>query len=70
MPKMTVWKVLLAFTEHLANVFQPHPSENKPEEEEEFNRLLETSYQLEPQISILKPAQVQGVINSLNPKKS
>jgi hypothetical protein len=70
MPKMTVWKMLLAFAEHLANVFQPHPSENKPKEEEELIRLLETPYQLEPPINILKTAQDQEVINSLNPKKS
>jgi hypothetical protein len=39
MPKMMVWKVLLAFAEHLAKVFQPHPSENKPEEEKELTQL-------------------------------
>jgi hypothetical protein len=33
-------------------------------------QLLETPYQLEPPISRLKRAEVQEVINSLNPKKS
>jgi hypothetical protein len=30
-----------AFTEHLADVFQTHPSENEPEQEEALTRLLE-----------------------------
>jgi hypothetical protein len=58
-----------AFTQHLANVFLPHPSENKPDMEEVLIQLLETPYQLEP-INCLKKAEVQEVINSLNPKKS
>jgi hypothetical protein len=33
-------------------------------------QLLKTPYQLEPPINHLKRAQVQEVINSLNPKKS
>jgi hypothetical protein len=37
-----------AFAEHLANVFQPHPSESQPEGEEALTQLLETPYQLEP----------------------
>jgi hypothetical protein len=32
-------------------------------------QLLETPYQLEPPINRLKRAEVQEVINSLNPKK-
>jgi hypothetical protein len=59
-----------AFAEHLAKVFQPHPSENEPEEEEALIQLLETPYQLEPPISRLKRADVQEVIDSPNPKKS
>jgi hypothetical protein len=59
-----------AFAEHLAKVFQQHPSENEPEEEGALIKLLETSYQLEPPINRLKRAEVQEVINSLNPKKS
>jgi hypothetical protein len=39
------------FAEHLANVFQPHPSENEPEEEEALMQLLETPYQFEPPIN-------------------
>jgi hypothetical protein len=33
-------------------------------------QLLETPYQLEPPINRLKTAEVQEVINSINPKKS
>jgi hypothetical protein len=58
------------FAELLAKVFQPPPSENEPEEEEALIQLLETPYQLEPPINCLKRAEVQEVINSLNPKKS
>jgi hypothetical protein len=56
------------FAERLAKVFQPHPSENEPEEA--LTQLLETPYQLEPPINRLKTAEVQEVIISLNPKKS
>jgi hypothetical protein len=59
-----------AYSEHLANVSQLHPSENEPEEEEALIQLLETPYELEPPINSLKRAEVQEVINSLNPKKS
>jgi hypothetical protein len=59
-----------AFAEHLANVFQSHPSENQPEEEEALTQLLETPYQLEPPLNRLRRSEVQEVINSLNPKKS
>jgi hypothetical protein len=59
-----------AFAEHLANVFQPHPSENEPEEEDPLIQHLETTYQVEPPINRLKRAEVQEVINSINPKKS
>jgi hypothetical protein len=53
-----------AFAEHLANVFQPHPSEHEPEEAEAFIQLLETPYQLEPQTNRLKRAEVQEVITA------
>jgi hypothetical protein len=55
------------FTEHLANVFQPHPPENEPEKEEALTQLLETPYQLEPPINHLIRAEDQEVIKSLNP---
>jgi hypothetical protein len=58
-----------SFAEHLAKVFQPHPSENEPEEEA-LTQLLETPYQLIPPINRFKRAEVREVINSLNPKKS
>jgi hypothetical protein len=44
--------------------------ENQPEEDEALMRLLDTPYQLKPPINHLKRAQVQEVINRLNPKKS
>jgi hypothetical protein len=59
-----------AFAEHLANGYHPHPSENQPEKEEVLMQLHETAYQLEPPIIRLRRAEVQEVINSLNPKKS
>jgi hypothetical protein len=59
-----------AFPEHFAKVSQPHPSGTEPEEEEALNQLLETPYQLEPPINCLKRAEVQEVINSINPEKS
>jgi hypothetical protein len=43
-----------SFAEHLGKGFQPHPSENEPEGEETLTQLLETPYQLEPQINCLK----------------
>jgi hypothetical protein len=51
-------------------LFQPHPSENEPEEEEPLIHLLETPYQLQLPINRLKRAEVQEAINNLNPKKS
>jgi hypothetical protein len=57
-----------AFAEHLAKIFQPHPSENEPKETK-LMQLLETLYHLKPAINCLKRAEVQEVINSLNPKK-
>jgi hypothetical protein len=45
--------------EPLANVFQPHPSENEPEEEEAITQLPETPYQLEPSINRLNRTEVQ-----------
>jgi hypothetical protein len=59
-----------AFANHLANVFQPHPSENSPEEDEALTQLLETPYQLEPPINSIKQTLLQAIIGSLNPKKS
>jgi hypothetical protein len=57
-----------AFAEHLAKVSQSHPLEIEHEEEEALMQLLETPYQFEPPINQLKRAEVQEVINSLNPK--
>jgi hypothetical protein len=59
-----------AFAKRLTDVFQPHPSENEPEEEEALIQLLESPYQLEPPIKRFKRAEVPEVISNLNPKKS
>jgi hypothetical protein len=45
-----------AFIKHLAQFFQPHPTENESIEEETLTQLLETPYQLEPPIKTLKKA--------------
>jgi hypothetical protein len=58
-----------AFATHLAKVFQPHPSENEPEEKEALIHLLETPYQLEPPINRLNRLESQEV-NRLKTKKS
>jgi hypothetical protein len=42
-----------AFAKYLAQVFQPHPLENTPEEED-IIQLLETPYQPEPPIKHIK----------------
>jgi hypothetical protein len=42
-----------AFANHLANVFQPHPSVNLPDVDEAIAQLLETPYQLEPPVIAL-----------------
>jgi hypothetical protein len=43
-----------AFTKHLAQVFQPHPTESETEDEKTLTLLLEKPYQLEPPINRLK----------------
>jgi hypothetical protein len=43
-----------AFADNIANVFQPHPLESQPEEEEALIYLLETPYQLDHQSTVLK----------------
>jgi hypothetical protein len=37
-----------AFAHQLSEIFQPHPSENLPADDEAFMQLLETPYQLDP----------------------
>jgi hypothetical protein len=59
-----------AFAEHLTKVFQPHPTENKPEEKEVLTQLLHTPNQPELPPNRFKKAEVQEIITSLNPKKS
>jgi hypothetical protein len=48
-----------AFAIHQAKVFQPNLSENEPEEEQALTHLLETPYQLEPPINLLKSSRSQ-----------
>jgi hypothetical protein len=50
--------------------FQPHPSENEHEEEAALTQILEVAYQLKRQNNFIKIAEFQGIISSLNPKKS
>jgi hypothetical protein len=59
-----------AFAHHLAEVFQPHPSENLPEEEEAITPFLETPYQLEPPIPSISRTEVHAISSNLHPKKS
>jgi hypothetical protein len=54
---------------NLEQVFQPHPIENTPEEED-LIQLLEIPYQPEPPIKHLRITEVQEIINILNPRKS
>jgi hypothetical protein len=60
----------ITFVKQLADVFQAHPRENEPEEEEALIQLLEAHYHLEPPIKRFKRAEVQDVISNLNHKKS
>jgi hypothetical protein len=57
------------FADHLICVFQPHPSENPPGEEEALTLQLEIPYQLEPPLSRFHRSEVQTV-NNLKPKSS
>jgi hypothetical protein len=59
------------FADHLTSVFQPHPSENPPEEEKEaLTFQLEIPSQLEPPLGRFHRSEVQTVINNLKPKSS
>jgi hypothetical protein len=58
-----------AFAEHLVTVFQPYPSGPLPAAEEPILQALEIPYQLEPPIHHFTHADIQTVINHLNPKK-
>jgi hypothetical protein len=57
-----------AFAHHLAEVFQPHPSENLPEEA--ITHFLETPYQLEPPVPCIRRTDFHAIISSLHPHKS
>jgi hypothetical protein len=58
------------FAEHLSNVFQPHPSENSPVEEEVLTQSLDTPYQLDPPLKHLLRSEVHAVVKKHSPKKS
>jgi hypothetical protein len=56
------------FAEHLANVFQLHPSsENSPVEEKALIQYLETPYQLDPPLNRLLRSEVHAVVKNLHP---
>jgi hypothetical protein len=50
-----------------ANMFQPHPSENSPEEEEALMHYLETPYQLDPPLSRLLRLEVHALVPCTSP---
>jgi hypothetical protein len=58
------------FADHLTSVFQPHSSENPPEEEEALSLQLEIPYQLKPPLGRFHRSEVQTTINNLKPKSS
>jgi hypothetical protein len=58
-----------AVAEHVADVFQQHPSETEHEEEEALFQLLGAPYQLKPTMKCFKIAEFQEVISNLNPRK-
>jgi hypothetical protein len=49
-----------ATPEHLGKAFQPHPSQNEPEEEEALIPILVIPYQLEPPINNLNLMKSSG----------
>jgi hypothetical protein len=52
------------FAKHLADVLQPHLSEDEPKEEEALIQLLESPYQLKSPIICFRRAAVQEVIST------
>jgi hypothetical protein len=61
---------VLTLADHLTSVFQPHPSENPPEEEEALSLQLKILYQLKSPLSRFHRSEVQTVISNLKPKSS
>jgi hypothetical protein len=55
------------FSTHPADVFQPHPSQNEPQDEAHLSS--RAPYKLEPPIKRFQRAEVQDAISNLNPKK-
>ena len=61
----------VAFAEHLAKVFRPHPQETTNEEEKEIHDYLETPHQMSPPIKKITMAEVKvTIVNHINPKKA
>jgi hypothetical protein len=58
------------FAEHLANVFQPHPSEHFLVAEEALIHYIETPYQLDHRFNRLLRSEAHAVAKNLNSKKS
>jgi hypothetical protein len=54
-----------AFANHLATVFQLHPTTNTPEEEDALTLQLETPYQLEPPLPRFRKSEVKAIIKYL-----
>jgi ribosomal protein S21 len=59
-----------AFVKHVADVFQPHPTENESKKEEALIQLLEAPYQLEQPMKRFKRTEVQEGISRRTPKES
>jgi hypothetical protein len=59
-----------SFNDHLEDVFSHIPQKMSAKMKKPLSNFLEAPYQLEPPINRHKGAEVQEVINSLNPIKS
>jgi hypothetical protein len=58
------------FADHLATVFQPHPTQNPLGEEKVLNLQLEIPYQLEPPLNRFQRSEVQTIIKNHKPRNS
>lgn len=60
----------IVFAEHLAEVFQPFPSENCPLEERAVTTFLDAPFQMSPPIKAIKSQEVVDIIKKLDAKKA
>lgn len=58
------------FSDHLANVFRPFPSNSSAQTEEQIRNSLDVPFQMELPIKPFKPAEIQNMIANVKPKKS